>query len=278
MTSTPTEGAWAPRQPSTPGSAGWARWPDPEADPAGTVVLEAFGEPAGATPGPAGEEDLYSVFLAHAEMMGWSALSSPDGRGGLWGMNDAALTADGGERRIGWVQVGLAHRVELPDAVPPLVCCFVAALARLGARELTALRVTATELPPTAMEAARLWQALNWFNAARRAPCEIGIGVDRGPAAACAEDLLEYLPDLSIEPFGFGSAVPPAAHDRPSGPEAAPVMITARLPEATITAVGWALAMVIHAAGQGRPPAEVLTVGADLANGGGGAGWSLTGE
>ena len=50
------------------------------------------------------EEDLYSVFRARAELMGWSTTSAR--RPLLWGMNDAGLTAGNDASRIGWVQVG----------------------------------------------------------------------------------------------------------------------------------------------------------------------------
>ena len=70
------------------------------------------------------EEDLYKVFLARSELMGWSRISSSEGPHLplLWGMNDAELTeGDGAE--VGWVQVGLdVHgRTELliPDRPPP---------------------------------------------------------------------------------------------------------------------------------------------------------------
>ena len=51
------------------------------------------------------EEDLYSVFRARSELMGWSANSA--GRPPLWDINEAELTTGIDAYRIGDVQVGL---------------------------------------------------------------------------------------------------------------------------------------------------------------------------
>ena len=74
-----------------------------------TLFLEAFGQ---LSPGTnlidAEEEDLYSVFRARAELMGWSSTSIPRSRRPmLWDMNEAELTVGTDASRIGWVQVGL---------------------------------------------------------------------------------------------------------------------------------------------------------------------------
>ena len=82
-----------------------------------TLFLEAFGQ---LSPGTnlidSEEEDLYSVFRARAELMGWTTASA--GRQLLWGMNEAELTAGSDASRIGFVQVGLQvgelERIEVP--------------------------------------------------------------------------------------------------------------------------------------------------------------------
>ena len=72
---------------------------------ASTLFLEAFGQ---LSPGTAlidsEEEDLYSVFRARAELMGWTTTSAD--RQLLWGMNEAELTAGSDASRLGFVQVG----------------------------------------------------------------------------------------------------------------------------------------------------------------------------
>ena len=59
-----------------------------------TLLLEAFGQFSRDTNlvGIVSEEDLYSVFRAHAELMGWSTTSSRRASL-LWEMNEAELTA-----------------------------------------------------------------------------------------------------------------------------------------------------------------------------------------
>ena len=115
------------------------------------------------------EEDLYSVFRARAELMGWSTTSARR-RPLLWNMNEAELTAGIDESRIGWVQVGLdvgdLESTKVPSAparghgwvgyaphgisrraieparvLPALIQCFVDALRRFGVVELNALQV-----------------------------------------------------------------------------------------------------------------------------------------
>ena len=135
-----------------------------------TLVLQAFGElsPDTASAGvDSVEEDLYSVFNARAEMMGWSMTNSMtttiDGRGRttrstvtprppyrlLWGMNEAELTPEAKGAQIGWVQVGLKDGIANPAVVlPPLVQCFDDALRRFGALELSSLQVVAFDLEP----------------------------------------------------------------------------------------------------------------------------------
>ena len=87
-----------------------------------TLFLEAFGQ---LSPGTnlidSEEEDLYSVFRARAELMGWTTTSA--GRQLLWGMNEAELTAGSDASRIGFVQVGLQvgelERIEVPPPPSP---------------------------------------------------------------------------------------------------------------------------------------------------------------
>ncbi len=91
----------------------------------GTLIVTAFGRHLfrpGQSPWD-GEEDLYSVFLARSELMGWSRIGSSAGPDVplLWGMNDAELSQDDGPQ-IGWVQVGLdvhcREELDIPDFPP----------------------------------------------------------------------------------------------------------------------------------------------------------------
>lgn len=141
--------------------------------PAPTLVLEAFGQLA---PDRASMEaeagDLYSIFNARAELMGWSytgrsggwSYTGPvKGRGPseatirdrharrplFWGMNDAELTAGRVADQLGWVQVGLKWEGDEPAVVlPALIQCFADALCRFGAVELSGVQVAAWDLAP----------------------------------------------------------------------------------------------------------------------------------
>ena len=113
------------------------------------------------------EEDLYSVFRARSELMGWSANSA--GRPPLWDINEAELTTGIDAYRIGDVQVGLnvgdleptrepsapvlgyryaplgvrQRAIEPSVALPALIQCFDDSLRRFGVVELSGLQVTA---------------------------------------------------------------------------------------------------------------------------------------
>ena len=128
------------------------------------------------------EEDLYSVFRARAELMGWSTTSNRR-RPMLWDMNEAELTAGTDASRIGWVQVGLDVDDLEPTRVPPasipgygyaslgvrrraikpamvlpaLVQCFDDALCRFGDIELSGLQVTAYDLDPSTRSPLAIW-------------------------------------------------------------------------------------------------------------------------
>ena len=150
-----------------------------------TLFLEAFGQFSRDTNLEgivSEEEDLYSVFLARAELMSWSTTSNHR-KPLLWGMEEAELTAGTDDSRIGWVQVGLepvtggeldsgrdlpetrpsfasgagrtgftrlpgprrVRTAELPIVLPALMQCFDDALRRFGDVELAGLQVTACQ-------------------------------------------------------------------------------------------------------------------------------------
>ena len=90
--------------------SGWATpWPHGAAQPAPTLLVEAFGRVSAGAPQVADPsvEDLYSVFRSYADLMAWSSTSLPAQRSVLWGMNEAELTPGLDDSRIGSVQVGL---------------------------------------------------------------------------------------------------------------------------------------------------------------------------
>ena len=208
------------------------------------LFVEAFGQLAsGANLIDSEEEDLYSVFNARAELMGWSTLPSnrhPRRRSLLWNMNDAELTAATGASRLGWVQVGLADdptgdvvesgspppsgfvgyayaplskrrlsEVEPALALPALIQCFDDALRRFGIIELSAFQVTAHFLDPrTRSSLGDLVSELNWFNTTQKEQADALIAFDQGLLGGHTEaELVASLRRKNTGLFEFGPVV-----------------------------------------------------------------------
>ena len=212
-----------------------------------TLFLESFGQLSPDTYLiDSEEEDLYSVFLAHATLMGWCDTSTRRGPL-LWGMEEAELTAGTDAIRIGFVQVGLKPGVvgvlepgsdpsaprpspgsrggwtgyaKLPtprsaDAVdpaivlPPLIQCFDDALRRFGVIELSGLQVTASSLEPSTRSCfGDLVSGLNWFNTTPKERTDALIAVDNELLGGHTEaELFARLQRRNNGSFEFGPVV-----------------------------------------------------------------------
>ena len=212
-----------------------------------TLFLEGFGQLSPATYlFDSEEEDLYSVSLAHATLMGWCDTSTRRGPL-LWGMEEAELTAGTDATRIGFVQVGLKPGIvgvlepgsdpsaprpspagrggwtgyaKLPtprsaDAVdpaivlPPLIQCFDDALRRFGVIELSGLQVTASSLEPSTRSCiGDLVSGLNWFNTTPKARTDALIAVDNELLGGHTEaELFARLQRRNNGSFEFGPVV-----------------------------------------------------------------------
>ena len=242
------------------------------------------------------EEDLYSVFRARAEMMGWSTTSARRSAL-LWGMNDAELTAGIDASRIGWVQVGmgvgdfeptgvptvpvLGYRyaplgvrrrvVELPVLLPALIQCFDDALRRFGVVELSGLQVTANYLEPWTESDGDLVGMLNWFNTAPIGRADALIAFDQELLGGHSEaELLANLQRKNTGSFEFGPVVP--VHEQHSikagvetpirciSPARSGLGVSVSLPEWTASAAGWVLAIVIDTARASAPDVSNFAV------------------
>ena len=261
-----------------------------------TLFLEAFGQLSpGAGLIDSEEEDLYSVFRARAELMGWTTTGR--GRQLLWGMNEAELTAGSDTSRIGFVQVGLAvgdlERIEVPPppspgfhyaplgvrqrslepamVLPALVQCFDDALRRFGDVELSGLQVTAYGLDPsTRSPADDLISALNWFNTTLQGRAEALIAVDQELLGGDTEaELVDRLQRKNTGSFEFGPVVAvPEQHSvkvlEPSflsiSPARSGLGVRVTLPEWTASAAGWVLATVIDTALASAPDVNNFAV------------------
>ena len=168
-----------------------------------TLLAEAFGRMSlrQDTAADVLGEDLYSIYLARSQLMGWSTIGSaaaPGESSPLWDMNEAELTEEEGGHRIGFAQVGLdvgssiavvepqeqgsagdlsrlraapfpaisTERFTDPVlAIPPLIQCLDDSLRWFGEVEVTAVQVTAFDIAPRQRSYLhRLVSVLNWFS------------------------------------------------------------------------------------------------------------------
>ncbi len=212
------------------------------------IILEAFGQlsrrRSPLSRHSNSEEDLYSVFHARAELMGWSTSSA--GTPLYWGMNEAELTAGTDDPRIGWVQVGpetfevdspgdfqpaepprepyvgvrYADRgghwraIEPATFLLPLTECLVDALGRFGDVSLTGFQVMVNYIyPRAAAREVTPMSGLNWFNVSPEPPSQALISFDQGFLGGQSEARLErVLSSKNFRAFKFGPllAVPDA--------------------------------------------------------------------
>lgn len=259
----------------------WAAYPG--ADVPGMLFVEAFGKLARSTDRTgtiASEEDLYSVFRARAELMGWSSMlgkrpsgqiAEPRPRHVLWSMHEAELSAGSDASRIGWVQVGLEMGVEPALTLPALIQCFDDTLRRFGQVEMSGLQVTASSLQAgTASFVWDLFSGLNWFTTAPGPRVEARIAFDDGLLQRrSVSEFVASLQSMNSDPFEFGPLVPVPPQHSIAIPAEAPIDIglspaqwgiSAVLPEWTASSAAWALAFVIGAARAVRPGARNFAV------------------
>ena len=244
------------------------------------------------------EEDLYSVFRARAELMGWTTLSA--GRSPLlWNMNEAELTAGIDASRIGFVQVGLEvgefERTKIPPTpvpdhgyayapfgvrrrsiepaliLPALIQCFDDALRRFGVVELSGLQVSANFLGPRTQTYNDLVGTLNWFNTTPKGRADALIAFDQELLGGHTEaELVADLQRKNTGSFEFGPVVAvPQQHSIKAGvetpvrsfsPSPSGLGVSVTLPEWTASAIGWVLAIVIDAAGTSAPDVSNFAV------------------
>lgn len=261
--------------------------PYPGAPAHGMLILEAFGQLSqdhdrkGMV---ADEEDLYGVFSARADLMGWSItlgksssahIAEPRTRHVLWWMHEGEWSAEDRTSRIGWVQVGLEMGVEPAQALPALIQCFDDALLRFGVVELSGLQVTASYLQAGKESSAwDLVSGLSWFSAAVGVvlgpPADALIAFDNGMLQGRSE--LEFVASLQRMTgglFEFGPLVPVPRQQSIEIPAEVPSDVvlspaergvSVRLPEWSASSAAWVLAVVIDTARAGGPGARNFAV------------------
>ena len=244
------------------------------------------------------EEDLYSVFRARAELMGWSTTSAGR-RPLLWDINEAELTAGSDGSRMGWVQVGLEVGDLEPTRVPPpvldrgfgytphgarrkaiepalmlpaLIQCLDDALRRFGVVKLSGLQVTANYLESqTRPYAGGLVGTLNWFNTSPTGRADAIIAFDQKLLAGhTEEELVADLRRKNTGSFEFGPVVAvPQQHSIKAGfetpissvsPSHSGLGVSVTLPEWTPSAAAWVLAIVIDTARASAPDVSQFAI------------------
>ncbi len=224
-----------------------------------TVFLEAFGR---LMPGTAvidtEAEDLYSVFHARAELMGWSYLAQ---RPLLWNMYEAELTAGDASARIGWAQVGIENGAVNPlGALPALGQCLDDALRRFGTMTLTGLQVSIDNLRfPGPGQTKELFPE-NWFNLSRPVWSQAHLAFDQtwaqGPVTVLPVHFPFPPPEDGDRSFAFGPVVTLPARHRIRIPAEAPIRnlvpasqgLAATLPEWNASAAAWVLTLALRTA------------------------------
>ena len=202
------------------------------------------------------DEDLYSVFRARSELMGWSTINSPGKSSLLWGMNEAELTNEDDGHRIGFAQVGLdvgwntdiVDRSELEPprlsnqrvgkpasfptrpttpptdpvlAIPPLIQCLDDSLRWFGEAEVAAAQVTAIDIERRQQSCLdHLVSALNWFNigtAIERPRALVTVAADQWDEGKEA-DVVAAIHQTNTGSFEIGSLIPAPA-EYAAGPD-----------------------------------------------------------
>ncbi len=232
------------------------------------LFVEAFGNLRQDENQVTDEEDLYSVFRARSELMGWATTLRQESL--LWNMNEADLTVGDNTSRVGRVQVdlqnvsvrlqsepsqsvqapgfrplGIHQDFEDPSAVlPALIQCFYDALQRFGKLELTGFQVTIQFFEPMSRShLGTLVSSLNWFNAIQDSN-EKAIITFQG---AAADDLVARLHQISTSPFRF-TRMSDLSEDYLTGAgidASSPNAISVHMPEWSASAAAWVLALCV---------------------------------
>lgn len=194
-------------------------------------------------------EDLYGLFTAWGELMGWSAAGRASFARRTWEMHEAQLASD---RRdpLCTLQVGLAPGAALVPVIMPLVRCLGDALGRLGAVQLDGLWLTGSDLD-LGQATGSLIGGLSWFQVPQpsaTAQATITITAQADPPDL-ERSVLGRLQQLNTSPFGFQAASGGGGRDDASraASGATVVSIGADLPVWGFDSVGWTVAIVADA-------------------------------
>lgn len=212
------------------------------------------------------EEDVYSMFMARAESMGWS-FSGPDmWSTGLWGMNEAGQnwSPPSSSNLIAWVQTVALTNQQSPGARPlpvqTILACIKDSVSRFGELTLTGIQLL---LPVQlgGVTLGHLVSGLNWFNVcdpAARVPIRITLdgGQDDSVLRKGAETLAT-LQRFNTGAFTFDSISSDEARTVQLEPNVVgnlwlgqgrhPVTLEGTAPERSFDAWGWVVGICAEA-------------------------------
>ena len=239
-----------------------------ESPPPATILnIEGFGDRA-VRPGQIGrvvdpDEDFYVAFRSRSILMSWLTYEPNDNRQLAWSMRKAGLFATlssegSSESCVAYAQV--AVKPELNDVIlriPALVQCFHDALERFGVASVTALQLTARSLRPSPIKVlTELTMCLDWFDHGTGGSTHALLSLDELTADRTEPDPFATLRNVPCGGFTFGilSSTVPAHRIAGFGngrllPELSPADtgVPVTMPGWTPSAIGWTLAMAVHA-------------------------------
>ena len=231
------------------------------------LFIEAFGSMIGESVIDAVEQDLYSVTLSRAELMGWIS---------LWNQHEAELL--NGSSRLGFVQVGVERPgLPIPRVLPAALQCVGDSIGRFGGT-VTGFQVTADFLTNLSDRDCSwyLHHGLTWFDLKVQERIEAVVHLDQSllgeydvsTLIACIKQtdlgkfemrLLDEVPESAK--IRLDSAI--SHHSRLQSTIPHPKQgILVTMPEWSVSIAGWVLARVIDGAHKlgSKPPNYIARI------------------
>ena len=162
---------------------------------ASILFIEAFGSMTGESVIDVVEQDLYSVALSRAELMGW--LLGND-RPSLWNQHEAELL--NGSSRLGFVQVGVEQPgLPIPRVLPAALQCVGDSIGRFGGT-VTGFQVTADFLTNLSDRDCSwyLHHGLTWFDLKVHERIEAVVHLDQSLLGEYDVSTLTQIPHLTL--------------------------------------------------------------------------------
>ena len=235
------------------------------------LFIEAFGSMTGESVIDAVEQDLYSVALSRAELMGWFL---DNDRPSLWNQHEAELL--NGSSRLGFVQVGVEQPgLPIPRVLPAALQCVGDSIGRFGGT-VTGFQVTADDLVNLSDRDCSwyLHGGLTWFDLKVQESIEAVVHLDQSLLGEYdVSTLIACIKQTDLGKFEMLDEVPESArirldsaishHSRLQSTIPHPKQgILVAMPEWSASIAGWVLARVIDGAHKlgSKPPNYIARI------------------